>query len=1100
MRSPRPGPPETISRAARAARRMLPAIALTALLASLSRQVVAREPAERVGSARGVPLQVEQPATHDPLRVDRLAAHDLLRVEGLDSLASATLGRALDDLRIRPEELGFDKLYADDDTFRLKLVTDILNDPLKLPGWQSRVVPEIRGAHPNPLDLISLLGGIEEATASPGDAAPSSSRSVPKAGRSGSGSGAAPPAPDSGSHAPLPDSTWPGVAASKGSTATAGAVRADSLSPAVDAFIHSCGAAERSLQQAFSRLTPEDRTRLLTLAPAFWGDSDNPDDKVRKGRLQREAGASADTTLKLTEDPVLDAAIKLDRPALTRATGEFMAALSALADRALHAAAAPPGTNAPNMPGITGDIEAIHDTPWGKLVIGGRGPNAYSEDAMRQIAFLIEPGGDDVYHGRAASAVGGLLRPFGALIDAGGDDLYDADGSSFCLGGALLGIAVLCDLSGNDVYRGDDGCLGAGFFGSGLLYDGGGADLFEGRNLCEGAGAFGMGVLVSEAPADAPPGGELQEDRAYELGFVKVPGTGSIPVRYDDNDTYICARQSQGFASTFGIGLLYDRTGNDTYRSGGRYLHAPLLPNDFQSLSQGFSIGFRPRAAGGVGILIDEQGNDFYDAEVYAQGASYWYSLGLLYDGGGNDRYLATQYAQGAGIHLSIGTLRDRGGDDHYVAKFGVTQGTAHDLSVGMLLDESGNDYYVVDGGQGISITNSVALFIDEQGNDLYATEGQGQGDLTWARGFCGAGIFLDLEGHDTYPARGPGKDAGVWSAGTMAIGIDLDRDIRLPDEIIPEPVLTKADSARAIQELFDTASIWNVGSAREKVRRARAALLAKGWPAALYAIQNKLDTQDGLVYETLRDVSKIKPDSFSARILPRLTDPDQFVQRNVISLLGEMKRKGAIAPMEAMLKDHKQEKHWPRLLQALGNIGDMRAAPAVRPFLQDPKERRRINAAVALAALKDTSAVPRLALLLDDPLLTVRAAASNALVSFGGAAVGQTAAELQSGGSQHALALRTLGQIAASIADTARAPDLMARGVARRALMAALEAAAPDVARAPERAAAVEGLIKLGDPETLEFVRLHMRDETDPFVKRTFDQASKALEAKHSR
>ena len=79
-----------------------------------------------------------------------------------------------------------------------------------------------------------------------------------------------------------------------------------------------------------------------------------------------------------------------------------------------------------------------------------------------------------------------------------------------------------------------------------------------------------------------------------------VPGTGARPIRYDENDTYQCARMSQGFASTFGVGLLYDQEGSDTYRSGGRYLHAPLLPHDFQSLSQGYSIGFRPRAAGGL--------------------------------------------------------------------------------------------------------------------------------------------------------------------------------------------------------------------------------------------------------------------------------------------------------------------------------------------------------------------------------------------------------------------------------------------------------------------------------------------------------------------
>ena len=74
------------------------------------------------------------------------------RIDGLDSLTSVTLTRALEYLDITRPELGFDKLYADDDTFRLSVVEDILNDPLRLPGWQERVVAEARrwGHHEKP--------------------------------------------------------------------------------------------------------------------------------------------------------------------------------------------------------------------------------------------------------------------------------------------------------------------------------------------------------------------------------------------------------------------------------------------------------------------------------------------------------------------------------------------------------------------------------------------------------------------------------------------------------------------------------------------------------------------------------------------------------------------------------------------------------------------------------------------------------------------------------------------------------------------------------------------------------------------------------------
>ena len=982
-----------------------------------------------------------------------------LRVAGLDSLTSTTLGRALEYLSIEPSELGFDKLYADDDTFRLGIVEEILGDPLRLPGWQDETLERIRGVHRGLPALAAVLGLIAEA---PGQA---------KAATVASSNG---PRRQAGRLLPTVSATPAGRP-----------IPAD-LDAAVADFVRDCSAAEAVVNAAFGRFTAEDRMRILTLAPAFWGDGEDPGDKGRKGLLHFEAGVPVDTTLKSSEDPILDAAVKLDRGALTEASRLFLAAVGRLEESlvALQPWAAGGGRT---IDGVTGAITATRETPWGLLIIGGTGPNDYSSDALRAAAFVFDPGGDDVYRGRAASAVGGIFRTCSAIVDLAGNDLYDAQGRSFCLGGAVLGLSALIDRSGDDVYRGEDGSNGAAFFGGGFLFDGGGRDLFEGRNLSEGAGAFGIGALVSESPADPPPGPEPEVDLAYQQGLVKVPGTGSRPVRWDDNDTYLCARQSQGFASTFGIGLLYDRTGNDVYRSGGRYLHRPLLPNDFQSLSQGFSIGFRPRAGGGIGILCDEEGNDFYDAEVYAQGASYWYSIGLQYDGGGNDRYLATQYAQGAGIHLSIGSLHDRGGDDHYICKLGVTQGTAHDLSVGMLLDDSGNDYYIVSDGQGMSITNSVGIFIDGLGDDTYATPGVGQGALTWTRGFCGPGIFLDLEGKDAYTGTFA-KDGAVWSSDLYAIGIDLDRDVVMPTEVIPPPVLTAADSARTVEELWETSCIWEVGSAREKVARARAALLTKGMPAVRYALQKGLDSQDGLVYRNLLEVGKSQPDSFAALIRPRLTDPDMWVQRNVISLLGEMKRKEARPDLEAMLRDPKQEKHYNRVIQALGNIGETASRPAIRPFLRDAKERRRIVSVVSLQALKDTASVPALAAMLDDPALTVRSAASAALVSFRATAVPAI------------LVPWPIGIGVAGDASTAN-PRSHRRRVRRQRAEPVRRGAGARAARAhggagsagrrsSVRAAAVESLGQLGDPETLAFLRLRMRDETDPLVLRTWERA----------
>jgi len=1074
----------------RSIRRSIPALLLSSLLAGLVVSLPVVPPAQAESDSAGP--RSSGPAAKAP-SASVAAMPEATPIPGLDSLAAATLSRALDYLDITRAELGFDKLYAEDDTFRLPLIEEILNDPLRLPGWQSETLDALRASVNDPAALAGELARLIDA---------SDDRALPPApwpGREG-----ARPAPWLTSSAPSPEAAPATPPAPQRVYA-----EALDLEQRFETFLASARAAEQDLAQAFRDLTETDRQHLLIAAPAAWANGEEPYERARKGSLHFERGVPADTTIEADEDLLLDLAVKLDRAALTRATRQFLNGLVLLAAgaREIQLPRATIG-----LDGVTGPVTMTAETPWGLFVVGGPGANIYAPEALDRIAFLIEPGGDDVYRGRAASAVGTLLRPLSAVVDFAGNDLYEARDRSYAIGGAVLGIAALLDLAGDDIYCGEDGSCGAGFFGAGVLYDGAGVDIFEGRNLSQGAGAFGLGVLISDCAPEAPPGPELEPDRAFEAGLIAVPGTGARPIRYDENDTYLCARQSQGFASTFGAGLLYDREGNDTYRSGGRYLHAPLLPHDFQSLSQGFSIGFRPRAAGGVGILIDEAGNDYYDAEVYAQGAAYWYSLGLLFDGGGNDRYLETQYGQGAGIHLAIGSLWDRGGDDHYISKNGVTQGTAHDLSVGLLLDESGRDYYMVDAAHGFSITNSAAIFIDALGDDFYATYGGGQGSLTWARGFCGAGIFLDLEGRDTYPANSPGQDGAVWSQQAYGVGIDLDRDIVFPGEVVPEVVLTAQDSLRTVEELFKTASIWEVGSAREKVARARKALIAKGIPAVDYVVASKMATRDGLEYRAIEELSKAYSDSFAARILPLLASDDEQVQRNVIRLLGDLKRAEARAPMEAMLRDRRHERRWTQLIGALGAIKSPASAPAVRPFLRDPLERRRIVALGALRDLKDSTAVPQIVTLLGDPVFTVRGAAREVLRGFGAAAVGPLCAELArvaldpgspgAGTSSAALAaqpriaLHTLGNVAGALRDSTSAPAVTARGLARRTLMEALDT--PALTGAPQaRAAAIEALAGLGGEPTLGFLRLRMQDEGDPLVRRTYERALAAEETR---
>jgi HEAT repeat protein len=181
------------------------------------------------------------------------------------------------------------------------------------------------------------------------------------------------------------------------------------------------------------------------------------------------------------------------------------------------------------------------------------------------------------------------------------------------------------------------------------------------------------------------------------------------------------------------------------------------------------------------------------------------------------------------------------------------------------------------------------------------------------------------------------------------------------------------------------------------------------------------------------------------------------------------------------------QEKNWTRVIQALGRIGDPAAAASVRPFLADELERRRIAACVALSALKDTTSIPLLVERLDDPILTVRAAASAGLRAFGSEAIGPLAQRLSRPGPERSVAVETLGAIAVALKDSAATASLDARSLARRTLMAELDRAIAS-ADAPGRAAAVAALLDLGEPEMREYVRLKLLDESDPLVKRTYE------------
>jgi hypothetical protein len=723
------------------------------------------------------------------------------------------------------------------------------------------------------------------------------------------------------------------------------------LGQSINLLLGSYAIGNKYLKQAVAGLSPYELDGLLGEAPDFWKDEDDSVERSFSGKLHREFGREYDTSRDFKLETLLVYVRKLDRHAL--AMSGLAVTMAATEARRLLASSPLPlagEAEAPTTPGMDAGLLFRAETEWGTVVVGKQGDNVYRNDCC----IIIDLGGNDRYMNRAGGAVGFLSKPFSTVIDLAGNDYYYSD-RLFSQGAALFGVGVLIDCAGNDVYRASHYSQAASIFGTGLLWDMAGTDVYEAGFFAQGAADFGTALLLDNS----------------------------------GNDNYRCWCYGQGFASTWAAGTLADLGGNDVYTAGGKYLHVPLLPHEYRSFSHGFAIGRRPDAGGGVAMLCDRSGNDFYNGEVFCEGTSYWYSLGMLWDGSGYDHYTAAQYSQGAGIHLSIGALIDEEGNDSYMSRLGPAQGQGHDLSVGVLVDRKGDDSYFCSGGQGIGLTNSAALFLDQDGNDLYMTADSllGQGSSNFARGFGGMGLFVDLAGTDKYSQRNVATDKAFWAKGTYGSGLDFDRPASVenfePDVDTSEATMDTAITA-PVESVFKTASMWRVGNIVMKVNRARKQLVKLGPKALAYVAEKKMNTKDGLESEAIEVLVKAWPDSSKPYLFKALRDDRLLARSNAAYFLGKLGR-NAFDAVDSIYGALQAKRISPRRgVYALGDIGDSLVVPRILYLLKDKMEISRIVTAEACGKLKNPMAIPNLIQTLNDRMFTVRSAAEAALVAMG--------------------------------------------------------------------------------------------------------------------
>lgn len=298
---------------------------------------------------------------------------------------------------------------------------------------------------------------------------------------------------------------------------------------------------------------------------------------------------------------------------------------------------------------------AVIDLGGDDLYLAQGNPDLHN--ASESARVVIDLAGDDRYLHSGDIAAGGAVMGVAFLYDAEGDDTYLS--RRIGQGAGILGHGVLVDVSGNDLYSIDSFGQGAALAGIGLAWDGSGEDRWSAALLAQGSGGpLGMGVLIDRTGNDVFRTGDrypssygtpgvfqsLAQGSGWGIRPALAGGIGLLQDR-EGNDTYLAGNFSQGAGYLGGTGVLRDLQGNDRF-VGTRY-------------SQGAAAHLA------AGILVDEAGNDSFHGHVAAnQGVGWDLALGVLFDGQGDDEYAGADLAQGSAAQNGIGLFVDVAGTD----------------------------------------------------------------------------------------------------------------------------------------------------------------------------------------------------------------------------------------------------------------------------------------------------------------------------------------------------------------------------------------------------------------------------------------------------
>lgn len=424
-------------------------------------------------------------------------------------------------------------------------------------------------------------------------------------------------------------------------------------------------------------------------------------------------------------------------------------------------------------------------TEAGYILIGDKDDTQWDLDSYSDVVCVIDLGGSDLYK----EGICNIHRPVFMVLDLGqGDDRYT--GSRMGIqGGAVLGVTLWYNQGGNNTYRAKDIAQGSAIGGAGILIDNAGDDTYLSFLRSQGHALCGLGLLIDREGAD----------------------------------DYHAAMLAQGLGNPAGFAALVDKSGDDHYYVGGYFLDSYEEHPGYDGWGQGLGAGIRQVACGGIGLLLEGEGDDTYEFDYFAHGGGYWMGVGLARDFAGNDKRPAAtareyyggprqqgswqRFSCGFGCHYALGYCFDDRGNDTYNGTI-MGSGMGWDLAAGFLVDFDGDDMFTATQGltQGVGAEGSIGVIMAYRGNNTYygASQGYAGGNLTYHSPMdCGANFsfVVDHGGKDVY---GSYAQNNTMSQSGMPTGFIIDRPTtaELAEmEKEKQEALAKAKAAQKAQE-----------------------------------------------------------------------------------------------------------------------------------------------------------------------------------------------------------------------------------------------------------------------------------------------------------